>query len=115
MGGTKSKISSIRTCAELTRESEAEDNPSDMCTMISLQTPVTGGGKGASGWFPLSQVNIGYDHAAYMRQEHVLLLDFVNPSINPGARVAVELDLESGKALVAQLQAAIQAAEASGL
>ena len=86
-----------------------------MCTMISLRTPVTGGGKGASGWFPVTQVNIGYDHTSYLRQEHALLLDFVNPSINPGARVAVELDLDSGRALVAQLQAAIKAAEDSGL
>jgi hypothetical protein len=86
-----------------------------MCTMISLRTPVTGGGKGASGWFPLTQVNIGYDHAAYMRQEHAVLLDFVNPSINPGARVAVELDLDSARAFVSELQKAIEAAEASGL
>jgi hypothetical protein len=86
-----------------------------MCTMISLRMPVTGGGKGASGWFPVTQVNIGYDHTSYLRQEHALLLDFVNPSINPGARVAVELDLDSGRALVAQLQAAIKAAEDSGL
>ena len=86
-----------------------------MCTMISLRTPVTGGGKGAGGWFPVTQVNIGYDHTSYMQEEHALLLDFVNPSINPGARVAVELDLESGRALVAQLQAAIKAAEDSGL
>ena len=86
-----------------------------MCTMISLRTPVTGGGKGASGWFPVTQVNIGYDHTSYLRQEHALLLDFVNPSINPGARVAVELDLDSGRALIAQLQAAIKAAEDSGL
>jgi len=86
-----------------------------MCTMISLRAPVSGGGKGASGWFPVTQVNIGYDHTSYLRQEHALLLDFVNPSINPGARVAVELDLDSGRALVAQLQAAIKAAEDSGL
>ena len=86
-----------------------------MCTMISLRTPVSGGGKGAGGWFPVTQVNIGYDHTSYLRQEHALLLDFVNPSINPGARVAVELDLDSGRALVAQLQAAIKAAEDSGL
>jgi hypothetical protein len=86
-----------------------------MCTMISLRTPVKGGGKGASGWFPLSQVNIGYDHASFMRQEHAVLLDFVNPGINPSARVAVELDVDSAKALVTQLQAAIQAAEQSGL
>jgi hypothetical protein len=84
-----------------------------MCTMISLRTPVNGGGKGASGWFPLSQVNLAYDHAAFMRQEHAVLLDFVNPSINPSARV--ELDLDSARALLAQLQATIQAAEKSGL
>ena len=86
-----------------------------MCTMISLRTPVTGGGKGASGWFPLTHVNIGYDHSAFMRQEHAVLLDFVNPSINPGARVAVELDLDSAKAFAAELQKAIEVAEASGL
>jgi hypothetical protein len=85
-----------------------------MCTMISLRTPVSGGGKGASGWFPVTQVNIGYDHTSYMQQEHAILLDFVNPSINPGARVAVELDLDSTRAFVAQLQEAIKAAEASG-
>lgn len=85
-----------------------------MCTMIQLKTPVSGGGKGAGGWFPVSQANVGYDHAAFMQQEHALLLDFVNPGLDPTARVAVELDIASGKALVAQLQAAIEAAEQSG-
>jgi hypothetical protein len=36
-------------------------------------------------------------------------------SINPSARVAVELDLDSAKTLVTQLQATIAAAEESGL
>jgi hypothetical protein len=44
-----------------------------------------------------------------------LLLDFMNRDMGPGARVAVELDLASGRALVAELQAAIAAAEASGV
>jgi hypothetical protein len=86
-----------------------------MCTMIASKTPVTGGGKGAQGWFPVTQANVGYDHAAYLQSEHALLLDFVNPGLEPGARVAVELDIASGKALVAQLQAAIEAAERSGV
>jgi hypothetical protein len=85
-----------------------------MCTMIQMRTKVTGGGKGARGWFPVTQANVGYDHTTYLRQEHALLLDFVNPDLDPSARVAVELDLESGKALVAQLQAAIETAEKSG-
>ena len=86
-----------------------------MCTMIASKTPVTGGAKGAQGWFPVSQAIVGYDHTTFLRDEHALLLDFVNPGIGPGARVAGELDIASGKALVAHLQAAIEAAEQSGV
>ena len=85
-----------------------------MCTMIQMRTAVSGGGKGAQGWFPVTQANVGFDHSTYVRQEHALLLDFVNPALDPSARVAVELDIASGKALIAQLQAAIDAAEQSG-
>jgi hypothetical protein len=86
-----------------------------MCTMIALKIPVTGGGKGPLGWFPVSEAIVGYDHTTYLKNEHALLLDFVNPELEPSARVAVELDIASGKALVAQLQAAIDAAERSGV
>lgn len=86
-----------------------------MCTMISKTTAVSGSGKGTGGWFPLSQANVGYDHATHGRSEHALLLDFVNPELGTGARVAVELDIASGRALIAQLQAAIEAAEQSGV
>lgn len=73
-----------------------------------------GGGKGARGWFDVTQANVGYDHTTYLRQEHALLLDFVNPELkDPSARVALELDIASGKALVAKLQEAIAAAENS--
>jgi hypothetical protein len=85
-----------------------------MCTMISMQTAVTGAGKGATGWFPISQANVGYDHATHSQADHALLLDFVNPSLGVGARVAVEMDIPSGKALLAQLQAAIAEAERAG-
>ena len=85
-----------------------------MCTMISMQTEVSGSGKGASGWFPLSHANVGYDHATHSQLEHALLLDFVNPGLGAGARVAVEMDIASGRALIAQLEAAIAEAERAG-
>ncbi len=85
-----------------------------MCTLISMKTAVTGGGKGAHGWFPLTHANVGFDHTTFMTNEHALLLDFVNLDLDPSARVAVELDIASGKALLAQLQAAIEAAEQNG-
>ncbi|HZR00422.1 MAG TPA: DUF6295 family protein [Chloroflexota bacterium] len=86
-----------------------------MCTNICLTAGITGSGKGAAGWFPVSQANVGYDHPTHAPFEHALLLDFVNPLLGPGARVAVEMNLASGKALLAKLEAAIAEAEASGV
>jgi hypothetical protein len=83
--------------------------------MIAVSTEVRGSGKGASGWFSLTRANVGYDHATHSENEHALLLDFVNPDMGPSARVAVELDIASGRALIEQIQAAIDAAEASGV
>jgi len=86
-----------------------------MCTMISLTTPIAGSGKGSAGWFPVSPANVGLDHATHAPFEHALLLDFANPELGVGARVAVEMSLASGKALLEQLRAAIAAAERSGV
>ncbi len=86
-----------------------------MCTMIARTTAVEGSGKGAAGWFALSQATVGYDHATHAPVEHALLLDFGNPSLGLDARVAVELSLASARALLAQLRDVIAAAEASGI
>lgn len=82
-----------------------------MCTNIAHTTGVVGAGKGAAGWFAVTHACVGYDHSTHTADEHALLLDFMNPTLGPSARVAVELDLDSGRALLAQLQAAIDAAE----
>jgi hypothetical protein len=79
-----------------------------------MHAQVTGAGKGAAGWFPISRANVGFDHATHSQLDHALLLDFVNPDMGAAARVAVEMDLASGKALIAQLQAAIAEAEQEG-
>jgi hypothetical protein len=84
-----------------------------MCTTISNTTPIAGVGKGPGGWFPLIQATVAYDHATHSVAEHALLLDFTNYDIGTEARVALEMDLASGKALLEQLRGAIEAAEAS--
>jgi hypothetical protein len=86
-----------------------------MCTNICHSTRIAGSGKGAAGWFALSQANVGFDHATHAPLEHALLLDFVNPELGPAARVAVEMNIASGKALVERLQAVIAEAERSGV
>jgi hypothetical protein len=83
--------------------------------MIAVSSPVTGMAKGAGGWFPVTRATVGYDHTTHSQQEHALLLDFTNYDIGLDARVALEIDLESGRALLAQLQEAITRAEASGV
>ncbi|MFC0532741.1 DUF6295 family protein [Phytohabitans kaempferiae] len=85
-----------------------------MCTNISVTVPAAGAAKGGSGWFAVSAANVGFDHAVGSRFDHALLLDFVDPERGPSARVAVELDLETGRALLAALEQVIDAAERSG-
>ncbi|HWW53535.1 MAG TPA: DUF6295 family protein [Acidimicrobiales bacterium] len=86
-----------------------------MCTAISDTTAIKGAGKGPRGWFAVTQATVAYDHATHTGAEHALLLDFANYDLGTEARVALEMDLSSGKALLGQLRAAIEAAEASGL
>jgi hypothetical protein len=85
-----------------------------MCTNIGVTVPAAGAAKGGAGWFAVSAANVGFDHAVGSRFDHALLLDFVDPDRGPSARVAVELDLETGRALIAALQRVVAAAEASG-
>ena len=86
-----------------------------MCTNISYVTGIRGSGKGGGAWFPVSQANVGFDHPVSAPFDHALLIDFVNPAMGVEARIAVEMNIASGKALLAQLQAAIEAAERSGV
>ena len=86
-----------------------------MCTGISHSAAIAGAGKGPRHWFPLTKANVAFDHASHTAAEHALLLDFTNYDIGADARVAVEMDLASGKALLAELRRVIEGAEAAGL
>ena len=82
-----------------------------MCTGIVEKAEVSGSGKGVQGWFKLEQVNVSYDHPTDASLEHALNIDFVSPSMGPGARVAVELDSESARRLVDAILAALSRGE----
>jgi hypothetical protein len=83
-----------------------------MCTTISDKTGIGGSGKGATGWFELDHVYIGYDHPYHAPLDHALSLDFVNEAAGPGARVAVELDRESARALAHRILETLELADA---
>jgi hypothetical protein len=82
--------------------------------MITTQAKIEGSGKGASGWFDLREVNVGYDHPFHIPLEHALTIDFVNEAEGPAARVAVELTPESARELVKAINAALERAESGG-
>jgi len=82
--------------------------------MIAQQIEIDGSGKGKAGWFSLRQANVSYDHPFDLPVEHALNIDFVNEAMGPGARVAVELDVRSARALVAAIQEVLEQAGHGG-
>jgi Family of unknown function (DUF6295) len=82
-----------------------------MCTYITERADMAGSGKGAVGWFPLTNANVYYDHPFHAPYEHSLNIDFVNESMGPSARVAVELSAESARALVGAILKALETGE----
>jgi hypothetical protein len=85
-----------------------------MCTMIVEKIQVDGSGKGRDGWFDLKQANVSYDHPFNAPFEHALNIDFVNESMSPSARVAVELSEQAARELVRAILEVLVQAEASG-
>jgi hypothetical protein len=83
-----------------------------MCTYTTERLDVTGSGKGATGWFPLSTASVYFDHPVHAQAEHTLNIDFLAPERGPGARVAVELTAASARELAAAILAALAAAPA---
>lgn len=82
-----------------------------MCTSIVEIVHAEGSGKGEDGWFDLTTAVVSYDHPHHALLEEAVTIDFVNSALGPGARVAVEITLESAKELSAALSRAIAAAD----
>jgi Family of unknown function (DUF6295) len=81
-----------------------------MCTYQTERVVLRGSGKGAQGWFPLTDASVYLDHPVHAPADHTLNLDFLNPDRGPGARVAVELDPGSARALAEAILATLDAA-----
>ena len=69
-----------------------------MCTYQTTTLRIRGSGKGANGWFRVSDASVYFDHPVHAMDAHTLNIDLLNPSRGPGERVAIELDAASAKA-----------------
>ena len=83
-----------------------------MCTSIVEIVRAEGSGKADSGWFELASAVVSYDHPHHAWLEEAVSIDFLNPALGPGARVAVEITLQSARDLAGALSRAIAAADA---
>lgn len=83
-----------------------------MCTYLTESITASGSGKGAQGWFRLSEASVYFDHPVHALADHTLNIDFKNPGLGPSARVAVELTPQTARALVAAIESALAAAPA---
>jgi hypothetical protein len=81
-----------------------------VCTYQTATVAMSGSGKGATGWFPLTAATVYLDHPVDAPAAHTLNIDFRNPERGAAARVAVELDparaRELAEAILAMLDAA---------
>jgi hypothetical protein len=84
-----------------------------VCTYQTTRLAVTGSGKGAQGWFPLSDATVYFDHPVHASAEHTLNIDLINPSRGASSRVAIELDPASARALALAILEALSSAPAA--
>ena len=80
-----------------------------MCTYQTTTFTLQGSGKGAGGWFPLSDGSVYFDHPVHAPAEHTLNIDLLNPAEGPSARVAMELDPVSARSLAQAILATLEA------
>ena len=74
-----------------------------MCTYRTTTLEVEGSGKGAAGWFRVTDASVYFDHPVHAPADHTLNVDLRNPSQGASARVAIELDPVSARALAAAI------------
>jgi Family of unknown function (DUF6295) len=84
-----------------------------VCSYITEQPEVSGSAKGASGWFRLEGASVYFDHPQHAFHDHTLNIDFLGE--RPDQRLAVELTAEAAQALIASIEAALEAGRAAHL
>ena len=79
-----------------------------MCTWIIEKAEMYGSGKGADGWFRMTQANVYFDHPYDAPLDHALIIDFVADPEKPGNRVAVEISADSARRLMKSIEIALE-------
>lgn len=75
-----------------------------------------GSAKGPGGaWFPVTAATVYFDHPVHAMALHTVNVDLADPARGPSARVALELTVESARALVDAIEGALASVPAGVL
>lgn len=85
-----------------------------MCITSIEFRKIEGSGKGVIGWFPVTNVSVCNDHPHHAELEWCINIDVTNDHMGPSARVALELSLDSAKALVDAIMTVVRETESAG-
>ena len=70
-----------------------------MCIHATRLLPLEGSAKGGGSWFAVTDASVYVDHPVHAPALHTLNVDLRNPALGPSARLALELDAGSARAL----------------
>ncbi|HQU26063.1 MAG TPA: DUF6295 family protein [Acidimicrobiales bacterium] len=70
-----------------------------MCTYQTERLALRASGKTAEGWTRLTDATVYFDHPVHFPAGHALMIDVLNPERGASARVGLELDADSARAL----------------
>jgi Family of unknown function (DUF6295) len=78
-----------------------------MCTYQTTTLTVSGSAKGVPEWLAITDASVYVDHPVNHPSDHAVLVDLRAPARGPGARIALELDATSARALAEALLGAL--------
>jgi hypothetical protein len=70
-----------------------------MCTYQTEKVVLRGSGKARQGWMKVTDATVYFDHPVHFAAGHALMIDVTDPTKGPDARIALELDPNSARAL----------------
>jgi hypothetical protein len=70
-----------------------------MCTYQTEKVALRGSGKSRQGWIKVTEATVYFDHPGHFPAGHALMVDVTDPAKGPDARIALELDPRSARAL----------------
>ena len=78
-----------------------------MCTYQTQTLTVNASAKTPQGWATMTDASVYFDHPVHFMADHALIIDVLNTNEGSRARVALEMDATSARALAESILLAL--------